>query len=477
MPPYRSAVAPLFALLLDVLRVPSTLKNSHVSSKSQTPSSSFCTRCASQSSSSLDADADFDSDFAEPARKQGVPGSLPFTVATEAPLRESIIIQGQVLNPTIGLNVLWWMLAERVNVFLYRQSGAPGPWTDNVHLRQMYTCNSFRVLDKACQFLIKEVIQKGSQKPREILFRILLYNTFTLPETWILLEKALGPLTWAAYDPAAYRTVLDEARANGVTLFTAAFQKQPGGRGTIMHHHQLSILERMMANDNLLQRLQAPGVYARDIFDYLKTYPSVGDFNAYQLVLNLGYSKLLIFNGDDFSMAKAKTVEGVKDTIEEDIMRWMCDNQEAEFARLGITFTGVNKQLRRLELADFEHAVCEVDKFLRLTHPHLKGSDDRTKSKRSFHGKARPMPPVVLPKVWARRRKMAVRIRPVREEDEPVWVIEKIVERQMVDGIMMYHVFWKGWEEKDMTWEPEYKLVEDIPDMMKRWLKEHGHSQ
>ncbi|KAF9001782.1 hypothetical protein BDZ89DRAFT_968242 [Hymenopellis radicata] len=366
-------------------------------------------------------------------------------------------------------------------------------WTNNVHLRNMYACNTFRVLDKACQFLIKEVIEKGSQEPRELLFRILAYNTFTLPETWIMLEKAFGPLTWASYDPEAYRAVLDEARANNITLFTAAFQKQPGGRGTIMHHHQLSILEKMMADDNLLRRLQAPGVYARDIFDYLKTYPSVGDFNAYQLVLNLGYSKLLVYNGDDFviagcgassgclklfgkSMAKAKMVEGVKDTIEEEIIRWMCDNQEAEFARLGIAFTGVDKHLRRLELADFEHAICEVDKFLRLTHPDLKGSDDRSRSKRSFHGKARPMAPVVLPKVWARRRKLAPRIRPARKEDEPVWVIENIVERQMVDGIMMYHVFWKGWEEKDMTWEPESQLLEDIPHMMKQWLKEHGHT-
>ena len=69
-------------------------------------------------------------------------------------------------------------------------------------------CSVFRVSDRGCQFLITDIIQKGSTKHEDIVFRVLLYNIFTRIETYKLLEGELGPLTWEAYDRSKYDRVL-----------------------------------------------------------------------------------------------------------------------------------------------------------------------------------------------------------------------------------------------------------------------------
>ena len=44
-----------------------------------------------------------------------------------------------------------------------------------------------------------------------------------------------------------------------------------------------------------------------------------------------------------------------------------------------------------------------------------------------------------------------------------MWEIEKIVKHRMKKRTTEYLVKWKGFSEKDNTWEPEKQLKEDVP--------------
>jgi len=60
----------------------------------------------------------------------------------------------------------------------------------------------------------------------------------------------------------------------------------------------------------------------------------------------------------------------------------MSDTQEEHFARLGLSFSGLDG--RRLQLIDCQNLFCEVDKYARLAHPEIAGYSGRSRIKKRF---------------------------------------------------------------------------------------------
>jgi hypothetical protein len=148
-------------------------------------------------------------------------------------------------------------------------------WTDDPILRRWRFCNTFRILDRVSQYIVNEVIEKGSQEPIEVVFRIVLFNMFSKIETYELLQEQLTPLTWATYERRAYENVLDEAKDDGMTLYTGAFQKPLPKLGHKGYANHLELLELLM--QDLLGQL-ARAEYLADIFDYLVSFPGMSNF-------------------------------------------------------------------------------------------------------------------------------------------------------------------------------------------------------
>jgi len=121
----------------------------------------------------------------------------------------------------------------------------------------------------------------------------------------------------------------------------------------------------------------------------LKSYPSVGDFLAYQFVTDLNYSDLVNFSELEFVKAGPGARDGIRKCFAESgsyspeyLIRWMVDTQEGQFGRLGITFG--NLWGRNLQLIDCQNLFCEVDKYSRSAHPEIAGISGRSRIKQRF---------------------------------------------------------------------------------------------
>ncbi|KAK7035360.1 hypothetical protein VNI00_011891 [Paramarasmius palmivorus] len=391
-----------------------------------------------------------------------------------------VTVAGFKLHPTIAFDTFWYWCAERKAIDDRRRAGEPYPWTKDEHLREYYFCNSYRVLDRGCQFLVREVIEKGSQEPQEVVFRILLYDIFTKPETYELLQTQLGPLSWKTYNLEAYLEVLQEAHENGTTLYTGAFMKILSGPYPNYHNHLL-VLEQMM-DDDLVSRMQN----AKDVgklHEYLLSLPGMGPFTSYQLLLNLSYSKLFKFSANDYVVPCVGSSSGlvklfgnsikearlVNRQIDIQIMRWMMETQDDHFRRLGIKPPRLGPQQLPLDLSDIEHSICEVDKYARLAHPKIRGEQNRTNLRRVYRlESARTLPPMALPKAWNKRTDTAqsVDLSSVSRAltcfgNNLVCTVEEIIKHRILDdGSNEFLVQWHGSGQKEDAWLAQ-QILED----------------
>ena len=304
------------------------------------------------------------------------------------PLVDLITVAGHRLSPTEVFDTYWRFAAARQQVYQARLHGDPGPWTADPILATHRFTNCYRAADRVSQYLIKEVIYRGSQDAPEVLFRILLFRFFNRISTWELLVSAFGELSWATFRLDRYEQVLTKAFSEGKRIYSAAYvipSPRLGGSGK--HTNHLLLLEHMLRG-GLGQRLLASASMA-DAFEVLRGYSGIGNFLAYQLVIDINYSSMINFDEMDFVVPGPGATDGLwkcfgpgARDIETDLIRYMCDTQEMHFNRLGLRFPGLKG--RRLQLIDCQNLFCEVDKYARVAHPEISGHSGRTRIKQRF---------------------------------------------------------------------------------------------
>ena len=200
-------------------------------------------------------------------------------------------------KPTIVYDTYWRFAVERQEVFFRRLEGCSPPWThDSILARYKFT-NAYRASDRVSQYLIRNVIYKGSQSSEEVFFRTLLFKLFNKIETWELLKAAIGEVEYSSYSFDAYDRVLSQELAAGRAIYSAAYIMPSAGRAfgySQKHRNHLKLIERMM-KEEAPQRL-AGARAMRDAFSLLRSYPSIGDFLAYQFVTDLNYSEVTDFS-------------------------------------------------------------------------------------------------------------------------------------------------------------------------------------
>ena len=314
------------------------------------------------------------------------------------------------LRPTKVFDTYWRWAAERQEIFFRRLDGVSPPWTDDPILQRHRFTNAYRASDRVSQFLLRRVIYAGDQQPAEVFFRTVLFRLFNRVSTWELLEGEFGPLHTADFVPERYARVLAKARSANQPIYSAAYVMPvaPGEVGRPKHSGHLRLLAKMLAEDFPLRLAEAKTL--RQSFEMLRSYPMMGDFLAFQYVIDLNYSNLLNFKEMDFVVAGPGAKSGLHKCFHNlngldgsDVIRLVTDKQEQEFRRLGLEFRDLWG--RPLQPIDCQNIFCEVDKYARVAHPDISSAQGRTRIKQRFTPAGRPALPWYPPK-WGLNRKI-----------------------------------------------------------------------
>jgi thymidylate kinase len=308
------------------------------------------------------------------------------------PPRPVVLTHLLPVQPTAVFDTYWRFAAERQEVFFRRFEELPPPWTtDRIIARHKFT-NAYRASDRVSQYLIRRVIYRDDL-PRtvsEVFFRVMVFKLFNKIETWELLQSELGPLTFADYSFKAYDRLLTRAMTRGEAIYSAAYIMPSGGAALghdRKHRNHLALVERMMA-DRLPEKVAEARSMQR-VFELLRSYPTIGDFLAYQYATDLNYSEVTNFPETEFVVPGPGALDGIKKCFadlgglnEPEIIRFVADRQEREFERLGLQFRSLWG--RRLQLIDCQNLFCEVDKYARVHHPDVAGLSGRTRIKQKY---------------------------------------------------------------------------------------------
>lgn len=290
----------------------------------------------------------------------------------------------------------WRFAAERQNIFYKRLTGQNHNLTDDAILNSYRFTNAYRASDRVSQFLIRYVIYNGDQSPEEVFFRTLLFRFFNRISTWKKLSAALkGQISYADYDFHLYDNILTTFINNKNKIYSAAYIMPSGIREfgfARKHQNNLKLLEYMM-RDNVPERIA--GIRnLKETFNILRSYPTLGDFLAYQYTIDLAYSDLDCGLESDFIAPGLGALRGIKKCFNDtgklspsEIIHYVTERQQEEFSVRGVNFQDLYS--RPLQLIDCQNIFCEIDKYARAYNPELSvGGRTRIKQKFSINNES-----------------------------------------------------------------------------------------
>lgn len=306
----------------------------------------------------------------------------------------------------------WYFASERQQMFQRRVAGEPGPWTDDPILREFKFCNVFRAADRVSQYMIRDVCYHGEPCTAEDrLFQITAFRTFSKTATWQTVRDILGRYpTLEDLADGSFGNALDQARQRNGGLYTGAFilcATDAYGQSA-KHRNHVELFRHMFLHDQLgAKLLKSKSLCA--VYKLLHSYPLMGDFMSYQTTIDLNYSALLNFSENEFTQAGPGALRGIRKCFQDtgdyspaEIVQWMAERQDEEFARLGLPFAGLWG--RPLHAIDRQGLFCETDKYCRHAAPELASARKRIKAR--FTPTAKPIR-LFFPPKWAINDKLS----------------------------------------------------------------------
>lgn len=301
-----------------------------------------------------------------------------------------IIVKKKKPVKSIVFDTYWKFASLRQEIFFEKIDGVKTNLIRDEILERHKFTNVYRASDRVSQFLIKNVIYEGKEDFREIFLRTILFKIFNKISTWELLNEELGEIEIKSFDFKRYSDILFQAVNSKETIYSGAYIMASGKSsfGYNRKYENHLCLIQMMLNEKLPERILATKSLEQ-VFYLLKSYPTIGNFLAFQLTIDLNYSVNLSFNEMDFVIPGPGAKDGIRkcfvdygEYTESDIIEYMTDIQESEFSRLGLSF----KTLwgRPLHLIDCQNLFCEVDKYSRVKHPEIIGLSERKRIKQLY---------------------------------------------------------------------------------------------
>jgi alpha-glutamyl/putrescinyl thymine pyrophosphorylase clade 1 len=267
------------------------------------------------------------------------------------------------------LGEYWYFVAERQAVWHRRfVERWPKPWTTDPVIRNTKFCNIYRELDPGTQFVTDELLPYMPDFGNA-LFNVMLYRLIGRAETL----REVGFIDYKTYKASSLDFSL-RAVAEKHPVFTGAYivaaYSNMGGRDKI--DNVCRLFEVIAKNVPWMCAQIAKAVSSEAVYDVLLSQPGFGNFLAYQVLADMRYPVKtcyppLPFSNDDWVSAGPGAQRGLRMLGVTDkalylpAMKWLRDNQEAEFARLSLTFN--RWEGKRLDLANIQGTLCEYHKY------------------------------------------------------------------------------------------------------------------
>ena len=158
------------------------------------------------------------------------------------------------------------------------------------------------------------------------------------------------------------------------------------------HTNHLLLLEHMIRDGAPLKVAEARSL--EEVFQTLRAYPSLGDFLAFQLAIDLNYSSAINFSEMDFVVPGPGAKSGIAKCFSDksgytdtEVIRIVAELAIEEFPRQRLAFRSLWG--RALQLIDCQNLFCEVDKYARIANPEMNSS--RTRIKQLFRPTSVPL--------------------------------------------------------------------------------------
>jgi hypothetical protein len=293
-------------------------------------------------------------------------------------------------TPRSDIYPLYWRFAsERHAAFERRLVGLPPPWTNDPILQSYKFCNVYRAADRVSQYMIRNVAyatDAGTAADR--VFQIVAFRTFSNIATWETLKQVLdGPPTIEDLTDGRFEHALAVAKRRNGKLYTGAFilcANKAFGHDE-KHQNHIALFKYMFITQGFGSHALG-ALSLESLVNQLQSFPLMGPFMAYQTAIDLNYSGLFEFDENDYTQAGPGALRGLKkafvdlgDFSPSDAIRWMVEQQDTEFSRLGLPFTGLFG--RPLHAIDCQGLFCELDKYCREAAPHLASNRSRIKAR------------------------------------------------------------------------------------------------
>ena len=271
-------------------------------------------------------------------------------------------------NSGLGLTGFFAFLRERYRIMLDRRVGLLPPWTQDPVLQQWRFCNVRREDDKVTTWFRENIRDELKDHP-PVLFSTIAFRWFNTIET----GKTLRPWLLGPWNRKEVLRALEKQKARGENLFTGAFMVNSKA-GKPKHIDVLDNLDWVRKNI-LLPRFSTRWT-KESMFKHVLTVPRLGNFAAYQVVVDLQYTYLLRDATDlnTFTVAGPGCARGLGLAWANDEKQFSCSSKKDQTQMLGIMISAL--ELSRKErywpqgwpafvLSDIENGFCEYSKWRR----------------------------------------------------------------------------------------------------------------
>jgi hypothetical protein len=295
------------------------------------------------------------------------------------------------VNPEIYETFVHY-LRERENIRLLKESGQPGPWTEDPILGKFKFTNVMRSNDWTTRWVKKHWYDPNRDKPLEIQAMACgIFRYFGSAE----FAEALGyPAEW---DPVRLIHTADVRMACGQKVFTGAYiitnQGMSAPKQDVVVTH---FLTPMRANIEKITSVARETKSFEQVCKFLQTLPGMGAFMSKEIALDMMMTPVLEDATDKLTWSPAGpgAIRGLNRLHERNLqsampqpkalaemqdLLGMLAQEEAlqqNFPRIGVDF-GVT---------DVQFSLCELDKYVRV-----RNGEGRPRSGYN-HKKARALP-------------------------------------------------------------------------------------